>query len=207
MKRLIIINLILILGLYLIPNQELQHKIVVEEQNITKEEVTEQKSGIIQEEIKTPLNLNLSVDTDLRIKSNLSAEQFETILEDYSNLKGLGNAIYEAENTYNINGLYMIGLICLESGYGKSKYATQRNNLVGWNAVDSNPNKASYFNTKSECILYVAKYMQKHYLTEGGKYFNGYSGRDVDVRYASDPLHADKIINIVNTLLNRKEFK
>lgn len=86
---------------------------------------------------------------------------------------------------------------------GTSNYAINRNNLVGWNAVNSNPNKASYFDSKEECILYVAERLKTNYLTENGCYFNGYTAKAIDVKYCSDPEHADKIVSIVNKLKNK----
>jgi beta-N-acetylglucosaminidase len=75
--------------------------------------------------------------------------------------------------------------------------------LSGWNAVDSNPNKASYFKSKEECILYVAKKLKQNYLTKGGAYFDGYTAKDIDKHYCSDKEHANKIIKIVNKLKNK----
>jgi beta-N-acetylglucosaminidase len=124
------------------------------------------------------------------------------MLED-TNLKGLGEALEQAEKEHSINGLYLMGLACLESSYGNSRYAKEKNNLVGWNAVDSNPNKATFFTSKDECILYVAYKLKTNYLTEGACYFNGYSAKAIDVKYCSDKQHANKIINIVNKLIDK----
>lgn len=77
--------------------------------------------------------------------------------------------------------------------------------MYGWNAIDSNPDKASYFESKEECILYVAEKLQQNYLTEGGTYFEGYTAKDIDVHYCTDPKHANKIINIVNRLVKEVE--
>jgi beta-N-acetylglucosaminidase len=115
-------------------------------------------------------------------------------------LNGLGNALVQAEKESGVNGLYLLGLACLESGYGTSNFAKNRNNLVGWNAVDSNPEKATYFKSKGECILFVAERLKKNYLTENGCYFNGYSAKAIDIKYCTDKKHADKIVNIVDKL-------
>lgn len=144
-------------------------------------------------------NYDLTVNSDLRNISNLSADEFNKMLSNTA-LNGLGEALEQAEREYKINGLYLMGLACLESAYGTSNFAKNRNNLVGWGAYDSNPNKAKYFNSKSECILYVANKLKTNYLTEGACYFNGYSARAIDVRYCTDKKHADKIVNIVNKL-------
>ena len=195
MKRLLIINIILILLIYIIPSKNIE---------ITKEEIIQITETIKitnrgMEQKRNIKNLNIDVNSDLRILSNLTAEEYNKILEN-TELNNLGNALEKAEKEYGINGLYLMGLACLESGYGKSEFARKRNNLVGWNAVNSNPNKASYFESKEECILYVAERLKTNYLNENGCYFNGYSARAIDVKYCTDKKHADKIIQIINKL-------
>lgn len=195
MKRLLIINIILILLIYIIPSKNIE---------ITKEEIIQITETIKitnrgMEQKRNIKNLNIDVNSDLRILSNLTAEEYNKILEN-TELNNLGNALEKAEKEYEINGLYLMGLACLESGYGKSEFARKRNNLVGWNAVNSNPNKASYFESKEECILYVAKRLKTNYLNENGCYFNGYSARAIDIKYCTDKKHADKIIQIINKL-------
>jgi beta-N-acetylglucosaminidase len=144
----------------------------------------------------------LTVTSDLRILSNLTADDYNKMLSGTA-LKGLGGALAQAEKESGVNGLYLMGLACLESGYGTSNFARNRNNLVGWNAVDSDPKKATYFKSKDECIIFVAERLKKNYLSENGCYFKGYSARDVDKKYCTDKKHADKIVNIVNKLKNK----
>ena len=144
-------------------------------------------------------NLYIDINTDLRIPSNLNAIEYDTMLQG-TNLYGLGKALEQAEKNYNVNGLYLMGLACLESGYGLSGYAINRNNLVGWGAYDNNPDNASYFESKDDCILFVAQKLQQNYLTENGAYFEGYNAKSIDIHYCTDKLHANKIINIINNL-------
>jgi hypothetical protein len=51
--------------------------------------------------------------------------------------------------------------------------------------------------------LYVAEKLQQNYLTEDGAYFEGYTAKDIDVHYCTDPEHANKIIQVVNYLKNK----
>jgi beta-N-acetylglucosaminidase len=97
----------------------------------------------------------------------------------------------------------MMGLACEESGFGTSAFAVKRNNLYGWNAVDSNPDKATAFNSKEEATLFVASKLKANYLTEGGAYHEGYSARSIDIHYCTDKAHADKIVNVVNDLIKK----
>lgn len=147
-------------------------------------------------------NYTLTVDTDLTKASNISSDEIDRMLEG-TNLYGLGKAFVEAEEKYNVNALYMVGLACLESNYGTSSFAINRNNLYGWNAIDSNPQNASYFKSKEEATLYVASKLQTNYLTEGGAYHEEYTPRSVDVHYCTDKQHADKIVNIVEKLVKK----
>ena len=200
MKKIVIINLILLLLIFIGPRQEQNIKIVNDIKNVIIENAVE----IIPEEIviEPIINLDLTTTSDLRTPSNLKAEDYDKMLEG-TNLYGIGTALEQAEKEHSVNGLYLMGLACLESGYGTSNYAVNRNNLVGWNAVNSNPNKASYFDSKEECILYVAEKLKTNYLSENGCYFNGYTAKAIDVKYCSDPKHAEKIVSIVNKLKNK----
>lgn len=192
MRRLIFINGLLITGYLLIP------QIITQEQTITKVNIADSiKVSRHIEHVMQVKRYELTTTTDLTISCNLTAEDYEVLLP--KNLKGLGQALVEADS--KVNGLYMLGLICLESGYGTSSFAINRNNLVGWNANDSNPNGASYFNSKAECIKIVTDKLKKNYLTESDVYYNGVTPRAVDVRYCSDKQHADKIVAIVSKLV------
>lgn len=144
----------------------------------------------------------LDVDSDLRIQCNLSVEEYETMLEGTA-LSGIGEAIFQAEHEMGINGLYLLGLACLESGYGTTEYAVERNNIVGWGAYDDNPDNAWYFESKSACMVFIAGRLKENYLSEGGKYFEGYTPRSIDVHYCTDTEHADKIIRVIGDVLSK----
>lgn len=217
MKKIIILFIAFLLLFSLIPVRENIEPVAAPTNNTvvpvvrTVETVnkTEEIKGIkVEEEIKSieieeiEKNIEITTTSDLRILSNLSAEEFNKMLEN-TELFGLGDALVRVEKEIGINGLYMVGLACLESGYGKSNLARNKNNLVGWNAVDSNPNNATYFSSKEECILFVAGKLKKNYLTENGIYFNGFSADAINIKYSSDQQHAEKIISIVNKLIKK----
>ena len=151
---------------------------------------------------KLEKNLILTTDSDLRTPSNVTAEDINKMLEGTA-LYGMGESFVKAEKQYGVNALYIVGLACLESAYGTSSFAVNRNNLYGWNAVDSNPDKATSFKSRDEATMVVARALQKNYLTEGGAYFEGYTARDIDVHYCTDKKHADKIVNIVSELTKK----
>ena len=110
----------------------------------TSDKISEQiaVANVKEEEVK---NFVLTVDSDLTIPSIISAKEAEKMLENYPKLHGLGAAFVKAEKEKGVNALYMLGLACLESNYGRSNFAVERNNLYGWCAYDSNPRKSKLF--------------------------------------------------------------
>ena len=120
MKKIIIINMILLLVIYILPTKEkfietintIENTIIQVEQK----EITCRSSEKPRIETVESINLKLTVDSDLRVISNLKANDFNKMLEG-TNLHGLGAALEQAEKEHNINGLYLMGLACLESGY------------------------------------------------------------------------------------------
>lgn len=118
MKRLIIINLVLALLIYAIPTPKENAVIEQVSEQVSEqviEQVTNRSDEYRVEEIPT-VNLNLTVDSDLRIVSNVSADDYNKMLAG-TNLAGLGVALEQAEKEHGVNGLYLMGLACLESGY------------------------------------------------------------------------------------------
>lgn len=160
------------------------------------------KIEVIDPSNKSDKRLYLNKELDLRTPSNVTLEEMEKMLEG-TGLAGLGKAFIEAEQKYGVNAIYLMGLAAEESGYGTSAFARLRNNLMGWCAYDSDPNKAMYFETKEACILHVASKLKANYLTEGAAYFEGYTVKAIDVHYASDKLHGEKIIDCANNLLKK----
>lgn len=123
MKRLILINIILVILASFIPGfPETQEEVAAP----IHEPVVTSRSEVERQPVK---NYSLTIDMDLRTKSNLTADEYNAMLAG-TNLEGIGAALEQAEHQFNVNGLYLLGLCCLESGYGTSSYAVNRNNLV-----------------------------------------------------------------------------
>ena len=175
------------------------------EQVVMAEESSEQtqEQVVIETSVK---NYNVSTEMDVRMPSNATVEDLEKMLAG-TKLSGLGQAFVDAEKTYGVNALYMMGLAAEESGYGTSNYAVKRNNLYGWGAVDSNPDLAKHFETKYSATQFVAFKLKQNYLTEGGAYHEGFTARSIDVHYCTDKQHADKIISCIHYLLRNGGFE
>lgn len=108
----------------------------------TSDKISEETIAVANVKEEKVKNFVLTVDSDLTIPSNISAKEAEKMLEKYPKLHGLGAAFVKAEKEKGVNALYMLGLACLESNYGRSNFAVERNNLYGWCAYDSNPRKS-----------------------------------------------------------------
>lgn len=139
--------------------------------------------------------------SNLRARSNVSASYIDSKLAG-TPMAGLGKDFKEAEEKYGINALFLTGLAIHESNFGKSNIARDKNNLFGFQAYDSSPYaSARNFTTKGESIDHVARYLSQNYLTQDGKYFNGYSIASIGKRYATDPLWATKIEKRIGNLI------
>lgn len=141
-------------------------------------------------------------DYDIRTKTNLTGEQLEVVLKG-TGLEGLGEAYAKAEQEYGVSAFALIGISAIESKWGTSNFARERNNLFGFQAYDSNLDATKYFKSKEESILYVAKYLSDNYLNPEGKYFHGYTLKDVNVKYASDKSWNMKITYVMNSLVEK----
>lgn len=137
---------------------------------------------------------------NLRAPSNVTAESLDVKFAG-TGMQGLGQAFVQAEKDYNINAAFLAALCVQESAWGNSSIAKKKNNLAGFAAYDSSPgSSAGSFKSKEACVDFVAKYIDAHYLTEGGKYYS----KDIyamNERYASDKGWAKKISGIAYKLI------
>lgn len=129
----------------------------------------------------------------------------ETLAKAFQNTKmqGLEKYFIQAEKETGINALYLAGLAVHESGWNTSKFAEERNNLFGWQAYDSDLDKTKYFESKGECILFVAERIKTLYLNENGMFYSGYTMESISSRYASDKDHAKKVYKNIEKILDK----
>lgn len=129
----------------------------------------------------------------------------ETLSKAFKNTKmqGLEKYFIQAEKETGINALYLAGLAVHESGWNTSKFAEKRNNLFGWQAYDNDLDKTKYFESKGECILFVAERIKTLYLNENGMFHNGYTIESISSRYASDKEHSKKVYKNIEKILDK----
>jgi len=125
---------------------------------------------------------------DMRKKSKLDIDTLEEYMKKFPNLSGIEDTLIDIQDEYNVNALLVLAIARLESGNGKSKIAQSKNNLGGITTLNkSNKSIRAYksFDSKTDCIIYMAKLLSENYLTDGGKYFNGYTLDDIAKKYST----------------------
>lgn len=106
----------------------------------------------------------------------VSVSSLNKILKGKGTLDGQGKAFSEACKKNNINEIYLIAHAFLESGYGKSNFASGRYgayNYFGIGAYDNNPNYAMTFarnkgwTSPEKAIMGGASFVRKDYINKG----------------------------------------
>ena len=183
-----------------------------EEENITNDG---NSKGTANSQSKTPL----SFDMALNKPSGLTLEEFKKVLTDSKDKNKIfqDNAqyFYYIEKQYNINGIFVAAVGIHESSWGTSKIASEKNNLFGYGAYDSNPYNGAYsFSNYSEYIDLIARVLVKYYLNPKGTaiydnekaqgtYYNGATLNGVNTKYATDKNWANGVYNHMKYLYNK----
>lgn len=144
----------------------------------------------------------------LRVPSSYTAAELDAFIRASrpdSPLIGTGIYFIEAANKYNMNAAYLLSHAIVESAWGTSRIAREKNNLFGFKAVDSNPYEgAASFATLQEGIDYCAGYINRNYLTPDAKFYNGAflgdKARGMNVLYASDSNWSRNISSVMHRL-------
>ena len=141
---------------------------------------------------------------DLSKPTNYTAEELDKVYSlmniKGSRLAGKGAIFKEAERRYQINALYLMAHSALESSWGRSQIAKDKNNFFGIAAYDSTPyHSAKSFDNVDKGILGAAKWIRENYLDEGRTHL-GNKSSGMNVLYASDPYWGEKIASIMMTI-------
>lgn len=105
--------------------------------------------------------------TDIAHKSGYTAEQFDAIINKVftdmnkktTSLTTISDSLYKVEQENDVNGLYLLGIASLESGWGTSGLATKSNNLYGL--------IGRKFNSVDECTEYMGSLLRSAYIDKG----------------------------------------
>ena len=138
---------------------------------------------------------------DLTEATNYSAEDLDKVFNllniDNSLLENKGATFKEAEEHYHINALYLLAHSALESDWGRSKIAKDKNNFFGITAYDTTPYlSAKTFDDVDKGILGASKWIKENYI-DRGRTFLGNKASGMNVEYASDPYWGEKIASVM----------
>ena len=148
----------------------------------------------------------------MRSKTNYTAQELTTYLNNKANsstskLNNTGDMFIKYQNKYGVNALMAASFAALESGWGKSSIAQNKNNLFGMNATDANPSEdAKKYSSVEACIEdFASNWMSKKYLNGTytslfrGGYF-GDKGSGIFGKYSSDPYEGEKCASIAENM-------
>lgn len=110
---------------------------------------------------------------DLGKYQGIPVSKLNILLEGKGKLSGQGKAFAEAGKRYRVNEIYLIAHAILETGNGRSYFASGNSgyyNMYGIGAYDSNPNYAITFaknqgwNTAAKAIIGGARFIRKDFI-------------------------------------------
>ena len=138
---------------------------------------------------------------ELTEATNYSAEDLDKVFSllniNNSLLENKGATFKEAEEHYHINALYLLAHSALESDWGRSKIAKDKNNFFGITAYDTTPYlSAKTFDDVDKGILGASKWIKENYI-DRGRTFLGNKASGMNVEYASDPYWGEKIASVM----------
>ena len=141
---------------------------------------------------------------DLRKPTNYTAAELDKVYSlmniNGSRLAGKGEVFKEAEKRYQVNAVYLMAHSALESAWGRSQIAKDKNNFFGIAAYDTTPyDSAKSFDNVDKGILGAAKWIRENYIDEGRTHL-GNKSSGMNTLYASDPYWGEKIASIMMTI-------
>ena len=189
----------------------------VKSAKLTSETVT---PGIGEKSRTQKLYATLDANMDLTKPSGLTLEDYKKVLSGNSAdknkiIENCAESFYNAEQKYNVNGIFLASMAIHESAWGTSKIAKDKKNLFGFGAYDRSPyESANSFDDYSKGIETVAKYLAKNYLNKKntkiyddekatGTYYNGPTIAGVNTKYCTDKDWATKIYKYMDMLYSR----
>ena len=155
--------------------------------------------------------------SNLKSRSNYTAADINRLYSlmgaNNGKLAGKGATFKAAEQRYGVNALYLVAHSALESAWGRSQIARDKNNFFGIAAYDSTPyTSATKFDNVDSGILGAARWIDRNYLSNTGYPARGaYLGNKaggMNVNYATAPYWGESIASIMfsaNEKLGRKD--
>ena len=155
--------------------------------------------------------------SNLKSRTNYTAADINRLYSimgaNDSKLAGKGATFKAAEQRYGVNALYLVAHSALESAWGRSKIAKDKNNFFGISAYDDTPyTSATKFDNVDSGIMGAARWINSKYLHNSGYPANGAhlgnKASGMNVNYATAPYWGESIASIMfsaNEKLGRKD--
>ncbi len=141
---------------------------------------------------------------NLETSSTLTAAQINAFLATHavssSVLQNTGAYFIEAQKSYGVSAQYLVAHAIIESAWGTSYFARNRNNLFGYEAYTSDPNAAASFRSIEYDINFQAWFVRNAYLNPNGSFYNGSNLDGMNVDYATDPYWANSIARVMSEI-------
>ena len=134
------------------------------------------------------LTFSEAAEMDLRTPSDFTADELRNGLK--KDLVDLAEDFVAAEERYGVNAVFLAALAAFESGWGR--HCFRENNIFGWGRKS--------FETKSECIDFVASKIAQHYLSEDGKYYHGMNLYGVNRSYNGSDVWLENVAAIMSKI-------
>lgn len=146
-----------------------------------------------------------TIDTDISKPSGLTEAQLRKALQETAPaLADEADDFMRLETVYGESALFGAAHARVESANGTSYFAQDRNNIFGFDAVDSNPDNADGYPNKGASIDAYGELIRDMYLNPDGKYFNGPTPHGIFVMYSSShDDEANTVVQIMNEMYAR----
>jgi beta-N-acetylglucosaminidase len=143
------------------------------------------------------------MDMPVTQPSGLNAFVFERAFIG-TGLVGIGGALVKAEAATGVSALVLAGIVVLETGWGSSRLASEKNNMGGIGAYDGREYSSGImFDSREVSIMFLAELLAMDY-APGGRFYGGsYDLAGIGVRYASDPAWAAKVGECMRVIAGR----
>lgn len=110
-------------------------------------------------------------------------------------LKPLAPYFIKAQDTYQIDAVFLAAVAAEESGWGR--YLFRKNNIFGFENCD--------FKSLESCIDHAAKWLRTQYLTPGGMYYEGESVAEINIHYNGRKTWEANVTAIMGQIVKRIE--
>ena len=126
---------------------------------------------------------------DIRVLSEVTHDEMESVLSHshYANFSKFSNAFVDAEAMYGVNAFALVAIAGIESGWNTSERSCDgTNNITGMDVQDDS-SVGTIYSSKYDCIIDLARQLNKYYLSPDSCYYNGVSTSSINIYYSTDP--------------------